>query len=98
MMIGGRPIPSPTPIAILSVPERPLLVDEVDDGSGVVDGGVELIVVGDGADDEIAEDDELEFPAPKTHSYLIPFATLLGVCTSTHCSVPLGVTALFKSS
>jgi hypothetical protein len=95
MIIVGRPIPSPTPMAILSLPERPLLVDGVDIAGEVKDGRVTkgLVVVDDdgkGVDDKPAEEDkvpELELPDPARHSYLIPFATLLlVVCTSTHCS------------
>lgn len=90
MIIVGRPIPSPTPIAILSLPERSLVADEVDVVSEVDDGGVTsgLVVVGDNTegvddtesvDDKPAEEDEvpeLELPCPARHSYLtrIPFA------------------------
>jgi hypothetical protein len=90
MIIVGRPIPIPTPMAILSLPERPLLADEVDVVSDVDDGGVTRgsVVVdddGEGVDDKPAEEDKV--PGPARHSYLIPFATLLLVVwTSTHCS------------
>jgi hypothetical protein len=92
MMTVGRPIPSPTPKAILSLPEMPLLPNEVDVGSGVDDAVVGLVVVsadGEGVGDKKVEEDkvlELELPVPARHSYLTPFTTLLVVCTSTHCS------------
>jgi len=106
MIIVGRPIPSPTPMAILSLPERLLLADEADVVGEVDDGGVTkgLVVVDDDGEDvdhKPAEEDkvpELELPGPARHSYFIPFATLLAVCTSTHCSAGPGVMALFKSS
>lgn len=116
IIIVGSPIPIPTPMAILSLSERPLLADEVD-GVGEVDTvdevddeGVirELVVVDDSDDGEFEDVDdnpteedkvpELELPSPARHSYLIPFATSLVVCTSAHCSARPGVMALFKSS
>ena len=80
MIIVGRPIPIPTPMAILSLPERPLPADEVDVVSEVDDGGVTRgsVVVdddGEGVVDKPAEEDKV--PDPARHSYLIPFATLL---------------------
>jgi hypothetical protein len=68
MMTVGRPIPSPTPKAILSLPERPLLLNEVDVGSGVDDAVPGLVVVsadGEGVGDKKVEEDkvlELELP------------------------------------
>jgi hypothetical protein len=71
-------------MAILSLPERPLLADEVDDG-GVTRGSVVVDDDCEGVDDKPAEEDKV--PGPARHSYLIPFATLLLVVwTSTHCS------------